>query len=270
VRWLVLALTLGGCDYLIGLDKPPERPVFELESKTHDEDGDDIADRDDLCPHRAAPEDDDFDGDGIGDACDPRPEQEDLRYFFAFEGGATQTLVKAGQVGPGADGDSIDFGDPSVQHSALTLPITASIVDIEAGVTIVMTKQVVTGYAELGLFSVHRSFDGKAMRGDVCFLGTDASIAQPPNYIEFDNDDVYLPDHGTRFDAAIVGSHGIFTQTHDTSAMRCDFTRAGGAGSHAGGGAHKVVPRTLTGQVALATTEMKVNLGYLWVVTPRP
>ena len=175
MRWGIAVLSLTGCDIVMGLDERPHRPVSGLESATHDEDGDGIVDRDDPCPHLAAPADDDFDNDGIGDLCDPRIDQLDLRYFISFERGTTGNLVRDGQIGVGPDGDSIVFGDELDSHSTLVLPIMASIVDIETSVTIGKTKPLDQNeYAEIGLFSVHRDFDAQnQLRGDVCFFGTD-------------------------------------------------------------------------------------------------
>jgi hypothetical protein len=49
----------------------------------HDEDSDCISDKGDLCPMTPHAGPGDADGDGVGDACDPRPDHDDVLFHFS-------------------------------------------------------------------------------------------------------------------------------------------------------------------------------------------
>jgi hypothetical protein len=95
-RCLLLAILLGaGCDVVFGLERPvvidagrdtplPDAPSNCLPTE-HDEDGDLTPDRCDLCP-QIAEAGGDADTDGVGDLCDPQPEEKNRRLaFFPFD-----------------------------------------------------------------------------------------------------------------------------------------------------------------------------------------
>lgn len=268
MRWPLAIVTLAGCDAVF-LDRLPPPPSHPLESETHDEDGDEAPDARDLCPHLALATED-ADGDGVGNACDPRPEDPDDRYFFAFEAGDTGILERAGTIANGDDGDSIVLGSVQIDHSALVLPRDLAVVDVEVGVELVQIKTVVPGeWAELGLYSAHRGFDtSNQRRGDVCFYGTDREITNP-NYLEFDNDDVFLGEYLVRFGGSIAGDTGTFAHARTPDDLACAFARGDGS-SVSQGGPHRAAPRAETGAVALVADKLTANIRYLWIVTPRP
>src|SRR5688572_1449003 len=185
MRWLSL-LVLGGCHVVFGLEENATRPEFPLESRTHDEDGDGVADALDPCPHRIELDDTEFDGDmdGIGDRCDPRPDAPDLRYFIAFEGGNAAVLAPQGVAIQEAD--ALLLGTTSGNAQLVLDAFDAGVVDVEVDIEIAAIKPLTAGeYAEVGLFAVHRDFTDKN-RGDNCFYGADAT---PRNFLEFNNDD---------------------------------------------------------------------------------
>ncbi len=99
----IAALSCGGCNALLGLDPtelgddvgaPDARRDDGGPPIDHDEDGDGIDDAFDVCPHVADPGQEDVGelvggvADGVGDACDPRPQQggDSLVFFDPFDG----------------------------------------------------------------------------------------------------------------------------------------------------------------------------------------
>jgi len=66
--------------------------VFEVNGadRNGDRDGDGVPDDEDNCPDVANPDQADFDGDGLGDACDPGPEPGDFQLVA--------TLISAGEI----------------------------------------------------------------------------------------------------------------------------------------------------------------------------
>lgn len=264
MRLVGLALLLGGCDIVLGLDAPPTLPPLEGESKTHDEDGDGRADALDLCPHLDAQENSDIDRDGIGDGCDPRPTTPDDRYFISFERGETGVLVPAGTFA--AETDAIVLGKLASGQSWLTLALEAGTVNLEAEIEVLDHADVSEGgYVELGFFAVSRTPPiDTSMRGDNCFLGANQST---PMYFEFNNDDADIPVDAL-FDDPLANQRGRLTMTRTPSEIHCVLKTA--QRTYTGGGPHNDVPRNLFGDVVVAAERARVRLRYLFVVTPRP
>lgn len=75
MRWGLLAISLSGCNQVLGLTPtaPIDAPV-DAGRGPSDEDGDGINNDDDTCPSQYNPDQTvDGDGDGVGDVCDPNP-----------------------------------------------------------------------------------------------------------------------------------------------------------------------------------------------------
>jgi hypothetical protein len=128
----VMALLLAGCGRIgfgttdAGMDTTA--PIG------HDEDGDGIADVDDLCPHLPGPHDD-GDGDHVGDDCDPEPlnPRQTLTLFTLVPGDQPMTLGGPGTWTQGAD--SIHYDGIAVGSGFVTGPVTD--VRIALGIDIV-------------------------------------------------------------------------------------------------------------------------------------
>ena len=264
MKWGFVLGLLGGCDIVLGLEERPAPPDFIHESRTHDDDGDGKVDALDLCPHLANGETRDFDHDGIGDSCDPHPKNPDDRYFFAFESGSIEGLDEEGQLVP--DSDSVLLGAVTSPHAALVLPIFADVVHVEIDATIEAIAQPIVGWSELGLHTMHRRFSAdNTERGDTCFLGRDEQATQP-NYLEFDEDDVFRGEDCFRFDGgSLVGKRVVFRQARTPDAFRCEVTGQ----IVVGGNATRGRPDQL-GKIAVSVDRMVVRLHYAWIVTPRP
>ena len=109
---IALALLLGGCSQVFGLEPPATAVDGSAPADTrdvdapqgcdaHDFDGDGISDSCDMCPHVAGTNAD-SDGDGVGDACDPRPSMSgDQRLLWL---GFYDPAAITGWVDPGGTG----------------------------------------------------------------------------------------------------------------------------------------------------------------------
>lgn len=269
MRRLLALVSLAGCDVVFGLEENKTADSV-LESATHDEDGDQIADRFDLCPHQAAPEMLDTDDDGIGDRCDPRKTTPDLRFFIAFENGDAGVLLPRGSLA--TEPDALVVGSITSEGGFLLDMIVTDTADIEADLEIVETKALVGEYAEVGLFTVHRSFlDGGTERGDVCFFGTDDFDRTPPiprNFLEFEHDDSYRSDLSVRFDGTVVGVRGRLSHARSPQTFACAF--ASTTLNQGNSGAQPTDRGAVTGKIAVTTHFLRARFHYLWIVTPRP
>lgn len=128
MRWCALLIVAAGCDHVF-LDEH-RTADSSRESDTHDEDGDGIADRGDLCPHLPSPQQD-TDGDNVGDDCDPRIDVRDGgRFFFAFERGDTTGVGLEGIAMK--DNDAIAIGTET-SESQITLDVSTTTAMIAAG-----------------------------------------------------------------------------------------------------------------------------------------
>jgi hypothetical protein len=82
------ALCVGGCDQFFGTDRidlPSDSASDPAVTTNHDEDADGRVDADDNCPMNANSDQQDEDGDQVGDVCDPHATQTDtLLLFSAF------------------------------------------------------------------------------------------------------------------------------------------------------------------------------------------
>jgi hypothetical protein len=270
MRWVLALSVLSGCDYVLGLERKPSAD-FPLESETHDEDGDGRVDRNDLCPHIKDEPQVDKDGDGIGDVCDPRPDSDDDRYFFAFDVIPPDTLmVREGITKAGNDNDSFLVGLDTSDHSAIVLPmIDAKVADIEFTGNVAAARDPITSYDEVRLLAVHRVFtDDEKMRGDACIVGTDTTMNVPPDFIQLFQDHDGLYEDEQRFNGEIKQLVATVTYARTPDEMRCTVVRNGMtfAATHV-----NAAPRDMvSGKVAIETHDMAVRLEYLFVVIPRP
>jgi hypothetical protein len=266
LRLAAIVTLCCGCDLVFTVrDRtPPDTGIHE--SDTHDEDGDDIPDARDLCPHLADPQQD-FDGDGIGDDCDPHPEDpNDLRYFVSFENGSTEGLMGDVVV---PEADSILLGTLNGTLQSLVLPVDVADVTIDVGFEIVADPYEPPvnppPFAELGLSAVHHAFttDNKQL-GDTCFVGRDRLA--PPNYLQFQENEKFHGEIEHRWTGALVGTVGRVQFHRSASGFDCSCT----SGINAASDTLVRSPNTATGVVALSANRLQVRLRYLWIVTARP
>jgi hypothetical protein len=111
MRCAAVLIALTGCDVVFppgagpegrdagGSDGPRLDGPHVDADLAHNEDGDAFIDIDDGCPHLWSANNEDGDGDGVGDACDPRPLMPDQqRVFFASFAGGFQELEVTGEM----------------------------------------------------------------------------------------------------------------------------------------------------------------------------
>jgi len=128
----VLLVVLVGCRInfdLLGTDDAIDaRPP-------HDEDGDGVLDSDDVCPHVPDPMQADFDGDRVGDVCDPQPSvpAETLVYFDPLVDRSGFTLV-TGLVTE--TGESLHV-DATIDYLEMkrALPFQFGVIEVAAEIT---------------------------------------------------------------------------------------------------------------------------------------
>ena len=261
----------AGCDLVFTVPDRPRPQSGLVESETHDEDGDGVPDAFDVCPHIAGPQTD-FDGDGIGDDCDPHKlDPIDERYFVSFENGSIEGLQRDGIVAPEAD--SILLGSVANQHDGIVLPILTDTATIDVGFEMIGVayeppyNDSQPSFAEMAVAGAFRDYTGDNTQiGDTCFLGSDHNTE--PDYLQFNEDNGYLGELGHRWNGPMTGVGGRFQLERTNTTFRCDVPRSGGAS--VGDGTTRTEPRAVTGGVAIWTSNVQVRLRYLWVVTPRP
>ncbi len=111
-------------------------------SRSHDEDGDGVADVADDCPGTANPDQADADGDGVGDLCDPdNLTAQRIVMFEAFGGGvlpawtatgaATWTIVGDDLVGAYTDIQAAAFVAPGDLAPPLTITVSYKLLDLD-------------------------------------------------------------------------------------------------------------------------------------------
>jgi hypothetical protein len=145
-RVLVVLVALAGCGRL-GFDAPLAGPNGsdggdDGASRSHDEDGDGIADAADDCPGTANTNQADVDGDGVGDDCDPdNTTAQSIVMFEAFgdgvlpawtaTGAANWTIVGDDLVGAYTDIESSAFVAPGDLSPPLTITVAYKLVDLD-------------------------------------------------------------------------------------------------------------------------------------------
>lgn len=116
-RFLVVVVTTAACGR-VSFDARPDasdgasdgNPADADPLATHDEDGDGINDRDDVCPHIADMDQADNDGDRVGNACDPLTDAA-LERIILFDPLISQEppWEFSGTVPPTYTGDAVTF-----------------------------------------------------------------------------------------------------------------------------------------------------------------
>ena len=169
-----LAVLLAGCHLVFPIDgggegddgvPPPCTPIG------HDEDGDDLDDACDPCPHVSAYDDPDADKDddrdGVGDGCDPEPGAPNVRLWFDGFGAVTP-------------GDYTMYGGGNADDAFRFEPATIGALTWGAGLGRVVVTAVVEVdavgaagvYRELGLLVDARAPDvGAEPIGNYCVVG---------------------------------------------------------------------------------------------------
>jgi hypothetical protein len=268
MRLLLAVSLLTGCDVVLGLDERP--PPVPGESTKNDEDADGIVDAIDLCPQLGQNSLEDTDKDHIGDDCDPRPNEPDERFFFAFLGGDIGRLTTTGVLMSGdiaEDPDSVILGAIPDPHSALVLDVDSPIADIVVDATIRQVKgSLASGeYSELGVHSVLRAFTAdKSMRGDICVLGRDNG--SPQNYLELHEDNIFVP-RTVRFPGPLENQRGTIMHHRTADILTCVFESDAGL-RYGSPEVPRTVPRNLVGDVAITTEHLTLQIHSLWIVVP--
>jgi hypothetical protein len=144
---LLVVLVVGGCDRVFGLDHPTDDvdgldvPTDASCAAADDEDGDCIVDARDNCPGASNPDQlDDGEGelaDGVGDACDPDPDQPGdrvLRFYSFLDSIDATDWVQAGDRWRFEPGHAVhgDLADP-LAHLEHARDLASNELAIEAG-----------------------------------------------------------------------------------------------------------------------------------------
>jgi hypothetical protein len=136
----VAIAALAGCNAVFGLDPtqlagdddagtgtidaPPTADAVACTNEgTHDEDDDDVTDVCDICPHVVDPEQDDRDGDRVGDACDPGPGAHQIVHFDPLEPAGTDwNLVFGGWFNDPEGFRVVDASMDALAYTTMPLP----------------------------------------------------------------------------------------------------------------------------------------------------
>lgn len=248
--WLGV-LVAAGCDVAFGLERGEGDGV--------DDDGDDVPDSTDLCPHIANESQVDADKDGISVDCDPDDATPSQRVFVPFLAGDIGSLAFTGVVS--VEGDAVVVGTLGEPQSLLALDIDTGMVLIDLGFAINATAiEDGTGasWSEIGLFSAHRQSTNE-MRGNVCFYGIDNAVV--PGYLEFNEDQRYL--EALRFPPPISGTSGHLRHLRTPATLSCTLDLD--TGQRISDTRPVEVLVATTGKVAIAADRLTARLEYVWI-----
>jgi hypothetical protein len=191
------AAALGGC-----IDIPEH-------DASHDEDGDQIVDGEDLCPHLPSAQDD-TDGDGIGNECDLAGGGADTAYFFPMT--AIGMFTVRGNATLASDGDAVLVGPSQPEATGLTIDLPGDELLVDAMIAAVEPTDTEGVFHEGGVVVA-----GDFPAGDLCVVG---EIVAPPMEVGLEeNDGTAKTFHGS------VDLEGIGFADLVNLRMRVLFTR---------------------------------------------
>lgn len=160
---LVPLLVLAGCGrvgFELASDAPADPGLDDVVFVRHDEDFDGVPDDSDTCPHLATASQDDGDGDGVGDACDPNPtvNRDTIALFATMEPGQRPLVIEpAGNATVTLLPDSIRFdgalpgGADNNLHGAVDMPLVAGDVRVAIGFDILAVLPGASGQNQFAL-----------------------------------------------------------------------------------------------------------------------
>jgi hypothetical protein len=240
-RAVVLMLGLAGCDLVFppgagpgpgAADADPDDVIDALidaadraydADLSHNEDGDQLLDFEDPCPHLAG-DAADRDSDGVGDLCDPQPEvnRQRIAYFNGFAGGL-DGLVAVGDVT--LEPDEVLLRGHTGDTATLYLPGTHAVVDVHTHFVVESVPPALI--SEVMAIAGHTG-SGSTVYGASCRLGRTGPMIPEVVFYELHHQtgagsDLTLAD--TTFLGTLTGLSGTLHLSFDNAIDRaaCDY-----------------------------------------------